>query len=264
MPDLEDLEHTWSVLEARADAHPLREFIVPERPGRSHRTGLMIAAGATVAAVAVGVVIIGTRSPSANSSRAGAGVHSNAAPAPTTSHPVQPTTTTAPAPAGTDWSQLPTGHYLVVPDGMPGARFRSVIGVGTPETQICAHDTYQEVQIVGAQGGFVVKVNQPGTWQPTGGDPLTIDGRPAFYGKFLRHPEIPGHPVPPRVSLAWQYAPNAWATIGSIPDPPPISLATAKQVESELRIAVGEPIPSPPDKGYRDPLPGASDPTSTC
>jgi hypothetical protein len=252
--DLVDLEHTFAALEARADAYPLRDLAGPgfPRPKTSHHTGLIVAAGLTVVAVAVGAVVLGTRSGSTTQHRSGAGSHSHAATA--TTH-----RTSAPSTAAThsgnatgrspgDWSTLPTGHYLVVADGIPGAYIRSVIGVGTPETAITGHDTYQEDQIISSAGDFVVKVNEVGTWQPDGGQPTTVDGRPASYGSFLLHPEIDGHPVPPRTALAWQYAPNAWATVASMSDAP-ITLATARQIESQLQITVGDEIPSPPPQG---------------
>ena len=252
--DLVDLEHTFAVLEARADAHPLRDLAGPgfPRAKTSHRTGLIVAAGLTVAAVAVGAVVLGAQSGSNTQHRSGAGSHSHAAPAGTHGN-------AAPSAAGThsgnttsqspaDWSTLPSGHYLVVADGIAGAHIRSVIGVGTPETAITGHDTYQEDQIISSAGDFVVKVNEVGTWQPDGGQLTTAEGRPAFYGHFLLHPEIDGHPVPPRTALAWQYAPNAWATVASMSDAP-ITLATARQIESQLQITVGDEIPSPPPQG---------------
>jgi hypothetical protein len=254
--DLTDLEHTFAVLEARADMHPLRDLTAPgfPRPKNSHRAGLIVAAGLTVAAVAVVAVVLGARSGSNTQHRSGAGSHSHAAPQPATTHRNSAPTTAAtrsgnPASQSpADWSTLPTGHYLVVAHGISGAHTRSVIGVGTPETAITGHDTYQEDQIISSAGGFVVKVNQVGTWQPDGGHPTTVDGRPASYGSFLLHPEIEGHPVPPRTALAWQYAPNAWATVASMSDAP-ITLATARQIESQLQITVGDEIASPPPQG---------------
>jgi hypothetical protein len=38
---------------------------------------------------------------------------------------------------------LPTGHYLVLLDSLPGARVTSVIGVGTPEVAF-GDGSYQE------------------------------------------------------------------------------------------------------------------------
>ena len=235
MPDLADLDHTWSVLESRADAHPLPDMSVPvRRRHRPRRPAFVISAGAGVAAMAVGAALLGTRAPSL-------------APAAPVSAAARPSTAVAPEPAPAWTTTLPTGHYLVLLDRVPGARFTSVIGVGTPEVAF-GDGTYQEVQIVSPEGGFVVKVNAQGGWRPAGGTEVDVDGRPAFYNRFLLHPEIPGHPVQPRVALAWQYQPGAWATIGSTSDVP-IPLATAQRLVAQLRIGVGAAIPDPPPQG---------------
>jgi hypothetical protein len=247
MPDLADLDHTWSELEARADTYPLAQAATTPPPLRRNRhLALVVGAGATVAAVAVGAVVLGARSPSAGPSPRNTAGHQSVAPATTDAVSTTAAATLHHRRGG--WTTLPTGHYLVVLDNWPGARFRSVIGVGTPETKISDDDTYQEVQIASPQGGFVVKVNPNGGWAPTGGRQVTIDERPAFYKRFLLHPEIPNHPVHPRVALAWQYAPGSWATIAST-SMTPIPLDTAEQLIPKFRIAVGDPIPSPPPQG---------------
>jgi hypothetical protein len=235
MPDLADLEHTWTQLEARADAYELaRPGARSAPPARTRHIGRVVGAGALMAAVAIGAVVLSGGNPTPRPAR------TNRAAAGPTAAPVRPQRSTG-------WTTLPTGHYLVVLDNWPGARFRSVIGVGTAQTKISDSDAYQEVQIVSPQGGFVVKVNQAGGWVPTGGAEVTVDGRPAFYDRFLLHPEIPGHPVPPRPALAWQYAPGAWATIASWTAP--ITVGTAEQMLAKFRIGVGAPIPSPPPQG---------------
>ncbi|HEY2273792.1 MAG TPA: hypothetical protein VGH30_13535 [Jatrophihabitantaceae bacterium] len=248
MPDLADLEYTWSELEARADSYPLvAQPAVPAASPHRHRIALVVGAGATVAAVAVGAVVLGTRSPSASPAPGNSAAQHSTTPAP--KHSVRTTATAAPQRRSVSWTTvLPTGHYLVVLDNWPGASFTSVIGVGTPEIKVTDDDNYQEMQIASPQGGFVVKVNPQDGWTPTGGKQVTVDGRAAYYDRFLLHPEIPNHPVHPRVALAWQYAPNMWATIASTTQTP-IPLETAEQLIPKFRIDVGDAIPSPPPQG---------------
>lgn len=244
MPDLADLDHTWTELEARADAYPLAEMSAARASKGNHRLALIVGASATVAAVAIGAVVLGSRSPATTPAQDNSAGHLSAAPsviATTAAH-------TATEGASSGWTTLPTGHYLVVLENWPGARFTSVIGVGTQETKLSDDDNYQEMQIGSPEGGFVVKVNADGGWAPAGGQQVTIDGRSAFYKRFLLHPEIPNHPVHPRVALAWQYAPGSWATIAST-SLTPIPLTTAQRLLPKFQIAVGDAIPSPPPQG---------------
>jgi hypothetical protein len=231
MPDLADLEHTWTVLEARADAHALPDLGAPPRSSRRGRPALVAAAGVMVAAVALGGVVLSNRSAPATRTHTRSGAVSVAVSRPATDD-------------GPGWTTLPAGHYLVVVEAIPGASIRSVIGVGNARTLVQPGDAYQEVQVVGPPDGLVIKVNAPGSWAPSGGQQVSFDGRDAYFGTFLRHPELPGHPVPPRVSLAWQYQPGAWATIGSLTETP-INLADAEHYAGLVRIAEGDALPDP-------------------
>lgn len=240
MYDMQDLNRAWADLDARADAHPLPDGLPPVRRSRGRRVALMAASSAVVVAAGVTVAVWNASSPQA----------STPAPPSPTQHALSQShahTKAAPKPAddGPGWTTLPTGHYLVLVDGISGASIRSVIGVGNDKTLLQPDDQYQEVQIIGPPNGLVVKVNAPGSWAPSGGQQLTFDGRDAYYGIFLRHPEIAGHPVPPRMSLAWQYEPGAWATIGTLTDEAPISLDDAEHYASLIKFGVGDPLPDP-------------------
>jgi hypothetical protein len=235
MRDLDDLGGAFALLERRADAHPLDLIITEERahPHRGRRTGLAIAAAAAVAAVATGVGFAVS-----GSSGSSAPQHTSAAPAPAAS------TTEA------GWTQLPTGHYLVILDRLPGAKIRSVIGVGNDNTHIPQFpNDYQEIQVSSDEGSFVFKVNPSTGWAPpTDAQQATVDGRIAYYGEFLLHPEIPNHPVHPRFALAWQYAPGSWATVASWTQDP-IPLGIAEHIVSEVTIGVGDELPANPPPG---------------
>jgi hypothetical protein len=169
----------------------------------------------------------------------------------TTAHPHKPAGPGAAATSSdTGWTQLPTGHYLVILDKLPGAEIRSVIGVGNEKTLIPQFPTdYQEIQVNSSEGGFVFKVNPSGGWTPPAdAQALTLDGRAAYYGEFLLHPEIPNHPVHPRWALAWQYEPGSWATVASLTqDPIPLELAT--HVVGQVEIGVGDALPANPPPG---------------
>lgn len=238
MPDLQDLDRAWAVLDARADNHPLADLsslTAAPRPSRRGRIGLAAAAVLTIAAVAIVAALWrGTGS--------GADVQPRSHEAVGSPRHASPTASASAEPAA--WTTLPTGHYLVVVDAISEAYIRSVIGVGNDATLVQPGDQYQEVQVVGPPDGVVIKVNAPGWWTPSGGRRVSFDGTDAFYGTFLRHPELPGHPVPPRVSLAWQYQPGAWATIGSMTETP-ISLEDAEHYASLVKIQVGDPLPDP-------------------
>jgi hypothetical protein len=150
----------------------------------------------------------------------------------------------AAASSGIDWSTLDKNHYLFVFDKMPGTRITSIIGV--PETGwLPDDDQYQEVQTDGPYGQLVFKVNAPGFWAPpSDAATTTVNGQAAYYGVFLRHPELPNHPVPPRWSLAWQYAPDAWVTVGDMSGGP-MPLDKARTVAGLVEIGDGGPIPNP-------------------
>ena len=201
---------------------------------RRMRRGLAIAAGVAIA----GIAIVAT-------SVSGAAKHHNRHPNSVAAAARHPVTSKA-------WTTLPTGHYLEVVDAIPGAKITSVIGVGNAKTLCnCAgpgapdgDDTYQEIQITSDLGGFVFKVNVAGAWHPTSGTPVTVNGTTGYYDRFLLHPEIPRHPVHPRVALAWQYAPNSWATVGSTTETP-IPLATAEKLAKLIRIELGAVLPDP-------------------
>ncbi len=203
-------------------------------PPRRRRALLALAAAVAIAAVAVVAANLGAsaKHPSGPAKAVAA---------------AGPRHATAPA-----WTTLPTGHYLEAIDGIPGATFTSVIGVGNAKTSCaCAAPgapfgdlTYQEVQIKSDEGGLVFKINEAGGWRPTSGTPVTVNGTTGYYGRFLLHPEIPRHPVPPRVALAWEYAPNSWATVGSFTETP-IPLATAQRMAKLIRIEVGAALPDP-------------------
>lgn len=243
MRDLQDLDRVWAELDARADAHPLSDAMPPPRRHHGRRIALMTGAGATMAAVAVGVVSVSNGNSTPRVPAPGTPHHTQSAPV-TVGHEPKPKTV-QPNDDGPGWTTLPTGHYLVIVDGIQGAYIRSVIGVGNDETLLQPGDQYQEVQVTGPANGLVIKVNAPGYWSPSGGQHLIFDGRDAYYGPFLRHPEIPGHPVPPRMSLAWQYQPGAWATIGTLTDDAPITLEDAEHYARLVKIAVGDPLPDP-------------------
>lgn len=229
MRDLDDLGAAFAVLEQQADATPLDLTIahaVP-RPRRARRYGLVFGAAAAVAVTAVAVT----------STMGG------------TSHPHNSVVRPAPAASTTEsgWTELPTGHYLVILDKLPGATIRSVIGVGNANTHIPQFpNDYQEIQVNSSEGGFVFKVNPSGGWTPpTDAQQTTVDGRIAYYGEFLLHPEIPNHPVPPRWALAWQYVAGSWATVASwTQDPIPLDLAL--HVVSQVEIGVGPELPANP------------------
>jgi hypothetical protein len=162
-----------------------------------------------------------------------------------TAAPHPQTSTTLPAASfGPDWASLDKTHYLFVLDRLGDTRITSVIGAGTPHG-LPADDTYQEIQTDGPYGQLVFKVNEPGGWAPPADANTTVvNGENAYYGVFLRHPEIAGHPVPPRWSLAWQYAPGAWVTVGDMSgDPMPLDKARA--VAGLVDIGDGGPIPDP-------------------
>jgi hypothetical protein len=233
MRDLDDLNAAFALLENQADGLPLdltiRQAAAQSRPHRMRRAGLVLGATAAVAATAIAVASMA--SPSS---------------APTTHHAAK----LSAGSGDTGWTQLPTGHYLVIFDELPGAEVRSVIGVGNDKTLIPQFPTdYQEIQISTSEGGFVFKVNPAGGWAPpTGAQQTTVDGRTAYYGEFLLHPEIPNHPVHPRVALAWQYLPGSWATVASYTqDPIPLELAT--HIESQVQIGVGDDLPANPPPG---------------
>jgi hypothetical protein len=231
MRDLDDLGAAFAVLEHRADAYPLDLTIArpAQRPRRVPRAGLVLGAAAAVAAIAIAATsLTGTTS--------------------------RPKRVAPPVPAAstseTGWTQLPTDHYLVILDNLPGATIRSVIGVGNEKTHIPQFpNDYQEIQVSSDEGGFVFKVNPSTGWTPpTDAQQTTVDGRVAYYGEFLLHPEIPNHPVHPRWALAWQYAPGSWATVASWTQDP-IPLDVAQHVVSQIRIGVGPELPANPPPG---------------
>jgi len=236
MRDLKDLDTAWRLLEQRADQHPLPELASPSArtgrrrfapSGRPGRTMLVVAASAAVVATAIAV-------PTLSGGGGQPGVTHG--PATSTSKPAAST--------GPDWSSFDQTHYLFVFDKMPGTKVTSIIGV--PETGwLPDDDQYQEVQTDGPYGQLVFKVNEPGTWAPPAdASSTTVNGLPAYYGVFLRHPELPGHPVPPRWSLAWQYAPDGWVTVGDLSGDP-MPLEKARTVASLVQIGDGGPIPDP-------------------
>jgi hypothetical protein len=233
MRDLKDLDSAWQLLEQRADQHPLPDPAFPRARARrrrvvpSGRAWLVVAASAAVVATAVAVATL----PGGSHSRAtGGGVPSAAS---------QPTSASGP-----DWTNLDKSHYLFVFDKLPGTRITSVIGVGTAHG-LPADDTYQEVQTDGPYGRLVFKVNEPGAWAPPAdASTTTVNGETAYYGVFLRHPELPGHPVPPRWSLAWQYAPGGWVTVGDVSGNA-MPLEKARTVAALVAIGNGGPIPNP-------------------
>jgi hypothetical protein len=232
---LSDLDSAWRLLEQRADDHPLPDLASPTvrtgrrrfaPSGRPGRTMLVVAASAAVVATAVAVPTLAS----------GSGHSGTTKPHLSPSQPA--------AASGPDWSSLDQSHYLFVFDKMPGTRITSIIGV--PETgRLPGDDQYQEVQTDGPYGQLVFKVNAPGAWAPpSDAATTTVNGSTAYYGVFLRHPEIPNHPVPPRWSLAWQYAPDAWVTVGDMSDDP-MPLEKARTVAGLVEIGDGGPIPDP-------------------
>jgi hypothetical protein len=235
MRDLKDLDAAWSLLEQRADDHSPADLTARPLPKqRAHRwshRGWLVAAAASAAVVATAVAVPatvlrhdgGVAQASADRSIAPGGASANL-----------------------DWSALPKDHhYLFVFDGMPGTHIRSVIGVGTDLSALPNDDTYQEVQTEGPYGGLVFKVNAPGSWAPpTDATQTTVAGLPAYYGLFLLHPELPGHPVRPRVALAWQYVPGSWVTVAYMSQQP-IPQDLAAEVAGLVRIGDGGPIPDP-------------------
>ena len=248
MRDLEDLEATWALLEARADAYPLAQVALAPPPGHRKRRARLAVAVAGGVAAAAGVAVIASVLTRPAAQRQG-GV------APVTRPPVSTAAVhhsyhhkQKVAAAAPDWSTLPDdGHYLFVFDKMPGTTITSIIGVGNP-IDPGGDPAYQEVQTTGPEGGLVFKVNPTDGWQPDGGTPVTVNGRQGYYGSFLLHPEIPGHPVHPRVALAWQYAPNSWVTVASTSEDP-IPLDKAERIAGLVTIGDGELIPNPPPPG---------------
>jgi hypothetical protein len=228
MRDLRDLDTAWRLLEERADQHPTRDLAGTRRRrfAPSGRTWLVVAASAAVVATAIAVPAL-----------AGGGRHATAdRPQSSTSEPA--------ATSGPEWSSLDQTHYLFDFGKLRDTRITSVIGVGTPHG-LPGDDTYQEVQTDGPYGRLVFKVNEPGSWAPPAdADTTTVNGETAYYGVFLRHPEIPGHPVPPRWSLAWQYSPGGWVTVGDMSGDP-MPLDTARTVARLVAIGDGGPIPDP-------------------
>lgn len=234
MRDLKDLDAAWKLLEQRADAYPLGEPAAPV-VSLQRRWTLVACASAAVVATAVAVPLVVTR-----------GGDDRSVPAASSAHLTTVATgPTASATPNAEWSALPKDHYLFVFDRMPGTRIRSVIGVGTDPTALPHSDTYQEVQTVGPHGQLVFKVNAPGAWAPPAdATQTTVDGRTAYYGRFLLHPEIPGHPVHPRVALAWQYVPGSWATVADM-SLRPIPLEKGRQLAGLVHIGDGGAIPNP-------------------
>jgi hypothetical protein len=190
MRDLEDLNATWTLLEERADAYPLRDVTASRpRANRARRTGLAVAvSAAVVGTAAVAVIASGLTNPATHQQHRSV-APLKAAPVSAVAHHRKHSATTL------DWSMLPdNGHYLFVFDQMPGTTVTSVIGVGNP-IDPGGTPQYQEVQTTGPNGRLVFKVNTTDGWRPEGGTPVTVDGTQGYYGSFLLHPEIPGHPV---------------------------------------------------------------------
>jgi hypothetical protein len=234
MRDLKDLDAAWRALERRADAYPLPEFAADEAASRARsarRRWLAVAGASAAVAAAVAVPLALSRGGGGTQPQQHSAAH------------VKPARPTHHA-AAVDWSTLDKNHYLFVFDKMPGTKITSIIGV--PETGwLPKDDTYQEVQTDGPYGRLVFKVNAPGAWAPpTDAATTTVNGATAYYGLMLRHPEIPNHPVPPRWSLAWQYAPGAWVTVGDMSGGP-MPLDTARTVAGLVQIGDGGPIPHP-------------------
>jgi hypothetical protein len=232
MRDLKDLDSAWRLLEHRADQHPLPDPASPQaRTGRrrlapSGRTWLVVAASAAVVATAVAVPTL-----------TGGSDHA-------TGRAPQASGSQQAALGGPDWSTLDKTHYLFVFDKLGDTKITSVIGVGTSHG-LPGDDTYQEVQTDGPYGRLVFKVNEPGAWAPPAdAASTTVNGETAYYGVFLRHPEIPMHPVPPRWSLAWQYSPGAWVTVGDMSEDA-MPLDKARTVAGLVEIGDGGPIPDP-------------------
>jgi hypothetical protein len=243
MRDLEDLEATWVLLEERADAYPLHDVTASSpRATRARRTGLAIAvSAAVVGTAAVAVIASGLTTPATHQQQRSVAPLKVASVSAVAHHRKHSATTL-------DWSTLPdNGHYLFVFDQMPGTTVTSVIGVGNP-IDPGGNPQYQEVQTTGPNGGLVFKVNPTDGWRPEGGTAVTVDGTQGYYGSFLLHPEIPGHPVHPRVALAWQYAPNSWVTVAST-SLVPIPLEKAQRIAALVQIGQGDAIPNPPPPG---------------
>ena len=243
MRDLDDLEATWTLLEERADAYPLHELAASRlRARHARRTGLAIAmSAAVIGTVVVAVIAAALAHPATQQRRSIAPI--NVAPVSAAVHHHH-----KPSAPAQDWSTLPdNGHYLFVFDKMPGTTVTSVIGVGNP-IDPGGDPQYQEVQTTGPHGDLVFKVNPTDGWHPVGGTPVTVNGSQGYYGSFLLHPEIPGHPVHPRWALAWQYAPNSWVTVASM-SMDPIPLDKAQQIAALVTIGEGDVIPNPPPPG---------------
>jgi hypothetical protein len=246
MRDVQDLDSAWRLLEQRADAHSYEYRPELPPPPRGHwasrwRWPLVAGASAAVVAIAVAVpVLIGGNGGDGSAPTVATHRHSTSAAAP------RPTASAA---DNAGWGTVPKNHYLFVLDRMPGTRITSVIGVGPNEGGLPHDDTYQEIQTHGPHGNLVFKVNAPGAWAPpTDVTRATVAGRPAYYGRFLLHPEIPGHPVHARVALAWQYVPGSWVTVADMSEQP-IPLAKALHIADLVRIGDGGPIPNPPPGG---------------
>ncbi|HZZ96496.1 MAG TPA: hypothetical protein VFE19_05765 [Jatrophihabitantaceae bacterium] len=247
MRHLDDLEAAWTLLEERADAYPLHDLTASRpRVNRARPKGLAIAvSAAVVGTAAVAAIASGLTNPATQHQQRNITPLSATPISAAVHHHKQSVQRAAPT---LDWATLPDdGHYLLVFDQMPGTTVTSVIGVGNP-IDPGGHPQYQEVQTTGPNGGLVFKVNPDGGWHPNGGTPVTVNGTQGYYGSFLLHPEIPGHPVHPRVALAWQYAPNSWVTVAST-SMDPIPLDKAQRIAGLVQIGEGDSIPNPPPPG---------------
>jgi hypothetical protein len=237
MHDLKELEVAWRELERRADAHPLVPFTpsAARSKRRSARTWLAVTGSAVAVAAAVTVPM----------ALAGGGAH-RAAPNNTHTSASQPVASQSTLSEGTLWSSLPTDHYRFVFDNGDRTRITSVLGIGpNGPANLPNWRTYQEIQTHGPYGDLVFKVNAPGAWSPpTDATQTTVNGRPAYYGLFVLHPEIPQMVGHPRQALAWQYAPGAWVDVANMSQVP-IDLDYARTVATHVHIADGGPIPDP-------------------
>jgi hypothetical protein len=138
----------------------------------------------------------------------------------------------------------PAGHAWEFPfamDEIPG--FRANIYQLAPKHQLVkvspVTDEWQE---------YIIEVFAAGEYDPAGvraGQPITVRGKPGFYRADLPchcSDPITGEPVDGRAPVpvaiaAWEYAPNAWATVFSPPISDPSGVPITNPEESVLRVA---------------------------
>jgi hypothetical protein len=236
-----DLQSVFRALEDVADDYGTPEFHIPPMqlegaPTVRHASRVRVvmsslAAAAAVVAVLALATVIGHRPNSSDQTGVGTiGPSPTVSPSPSsTSSPTQSPTVAAPRAFDV--------HSLWF-------TMRPISGVVVSGYKLFAN--VQQVQLDTSTGEhWDVTLAAAGAPQPTsaaGSQPITIAGRPGYYGALSNLAFATQVDQP--IGLVWQYAPDAWATVVS-PDVTAISSTDAKTVADAVQAGVSQAVRIP-------------------